>query len=67
MKVFILFILILIISSCEVCKDCKRTYFDNNGNAIQTLDEEICGTNKEVKRKEGIQYQNGVKTEVNCK
>lgn len=67
MKVLKVFILAFILQSCEVCKECQTTYYDNNGVAVQTVDDEICGTNKDIKDKEGVNYVNGVKTLTKCR
>jgi hypothetical protein len=67
MKKLIIIIAMTTITSCEVCKDCQTVYYDVNGQPIQTVENEICGTNKEVRQSEGTQYVNGVKTTVKCK
>lgn len=60
-------LMIACLSSCEVCKECDTTYYDNNGVGVQTKTEEVCGTNKDIKEKEGTHYINGVKTTTKCR
>lgn len=67
MKKLLIIICMSAVASCEVCKECETTYYDVNGNSVQTIENEICGTSKEVKQSEGTQYVNGVKTTVKCK
>lgn len=67
MNKLLIAIMVMVVTSCEVCRECERTYYDPNGNPFATEQEEICGTNKEVKQQEGVQYINSVKTSVKCK
>lgn len=67
MKKLMIALMVTVSTSCEVCRECERTYHDPNGTPIVTQTEEICGTNREVKQQEGIQYVNDVKTIVKCK
>lgn len=67
MKKLIMIICMGAMASCQVCRECETTYYDVNGTPVQTTEDEICGTNKEVKQSEGTHYVNGVKTTVKCK
>lgn len=67
MKKLMIVLMVTLSTSCEVCRECERTYYDVNGQPGFIGQEEICGSSKEVKQQEGIQYQNGVKTEVKCR
>jgi hypothetical protein len=67
MKKLLVMIAVVTFTSCEVCKDCQTKYYDVNGVEVGTVENEICGTNKEVKQAEGTHYVNGVKTTVKCK
>ena len=67
MKGTMILLMAVCLSSCEVCRECETTYYDNNGVGVVTETDEVCGTNREVKEKEGIHYVNGVKTSVKCK
>lgn len=65
-RMMILFAMVLM-ASCEVCKECETTYYDNNGVGVQTNTEEVCGSNRDLKEREGEHYINGVKTTTKCR
>ena len=67
MKKALILLMVASMASCQVCRECETTYYDVNGQPIQTVEEEICGTNKEVKQSEGTHYEDGVKKTIKCR